>query len=138
MLYIIGKSINGPVKIGHSSDPRKRLSNMNISFHCKEDKLKLLATGSAEYDNRTFDYCEDVLAEKLLHCKFAAWRLEGEWFDLNLDDLPNELYLSSYDKDDHIPETLLDPTEVVYVGFEYEAEVMALMDDNGSFGCATT
>lgn len=66
VVYFIRRGIDGPIKIGRSCDVTKRMSALQIS--CAEP-LMLLATTSGDYR-----------LEAILHKRFGAARLEGEWF----------------------------------------------------------
>lgn len=54
------------IKIGHSIDPRQRLSNLQIGL---PEELEVLAIVPAE-----------VISEGAAHAKFNHLRLRGEWF----------------------------------------------------------
>ncbi len=68
-VYFIANRGQGTVKIGISTDPEKRLSQLQTSNH---DQLEILAV--MEADERT---------EGLLHRRFKSHRLSGEWFTLS-------------------------------------------------------
>lgn len=63
MVYFIQSSDGGPIKIGKSSNPKRRLANLQTA---RSDKLLLLGTSN--------------LPEESLHQRFADLRLNGEWF----------------------------------------------------------
>lgn len=67
-IYFIANRKQKAVKIGYSTNPASRLSELQISA---PNKLELLAT--IEGDMRT---------EHQLHQRFAAYRLNGEWFQM--------------------------------------------------------
>lgn len=75
-LYIISASEAGPVKLGFSNDPSKR--------------VKQLQTGSAQ--PLTLYHAEEVedarvkIAEKALHRLLGHCRLKGEWFTMSVED----------------------------------------------------
>ncbi len=75
-LYVIAASKNGPVKLGYSKHPDKR--------------LKQLQTGNPEI--LILHHCEMVeidnirRAEKELHRILGYCRLKGEWFNMSVDD----------------------------------------------------
>lgn len=71
-LYFIG-SDTGPIKIGSSANPEKRLKALQTSHPYK---LRILAIARGE-----------ARREGIVHCQFAAHRLEGEWFDRHPDIL---------------------------------------------------
>jgi hypothetical protein len=74
-LYFI-QAENGPIKIGHSSDPEGRLA---ILQQGNPYPLHLLAKIPQLF-------CE----ERALHKKYASLRMAGEWFDPS-DDLLSEI-----------------------------------------------
>lgn len=65
-LYFIG-SDNGPIKIGISISPYKRLKQLQTSHPYRLKILAIVAGG-----------CQQ---EPEYHERFAAFRLEGEWFE---------------------------------------------------------
>lgn len=79
-LYIIASNTNGPVKLGYSDNPERR--------------LKQLQTGNPE--NLKIFHCEEIevdnirKAEKSLHTTLGYKRLKGEWFSLNVSDAISE------------------------------------------------
>lgn len=72
-VYLIRDGLNGPVKIGSSHDPIARLAALQTSNY---RRLKLLLV-----------FPEDGTIERLLHERFAAERVSGEWFQLRPDQL---------------------------------------------------
>lgn len=56
------------VKIGHSRAPHKRMADMRTSNHAKLEMLAITDGGMPR--------------EKLLHKRFAKFRISGEWFNL--------------------------------------------------------
>jgi hypothetical protein len=75
-LYIIAASPEGPVKLGFSADPRKR--------------LKQLQTGSvhvlALHHTEEVDDSRVKIAERALHKLLGHRRLKGEWFSLSVEE----------------------------------------------------
>lgn len=67
-VYLIGSPDSPVVKIGCSTDPKRRLRNLQSGSPAP---LRLLATFEGGY-----------VAEKELHRRFAGRRVHGEWFDL--------------------------------------------------------
>ena len=65
-VYMILVGERGPVKIGHSNDPRTRLRELQVAHHRKLTILRKFEGGEVE--------------ERLLHDKFEHLRLRGEWF----------------------------------------------------------
>ena len=75
-LYVIGYDTKGPVKLGISTDPERRLGQ--------------LQTGHAEclqvYHTAPVPMEKARLYERLLHRDMSHRRLRGEWFDLPVED----------------------------------------------------
>lgn len=71
-LYFIG-SDEGPIKIGVSVDPTKRLKGIQTSYPYKLQILALIPDGG--------------MMESEYHARFAAHRLHGEWFEPHPDIL---------------------------------------------------
>lgn len=75
-LYIIASSSEGPVKLGFSADPQKR--------------LKQLQTGSALvlslHHVEEVDSARVKIAERALHKLLGHKRLKGEWFNLSVEE----------------------------------------------------
>jgi hypothetical protein len=64
--YLVGAEGIDLVKIGHTTDPKKRLASLQTG-----QPLQLTLLWSQEGD-----------CESYLHVKFAEYRVRGEWFDL--------------------------------------------------------
>lgn len=64
--YLVGAVGSAIVKIGYSSDPKKRLAALRTG-HYEDLQLLWVQTGYYERD---------------LHKHFGAYRIRGEWFDL--------------------------------------------------------
>lgn len=74
-IYII-HSTSGHYKIGRSSDPQRRLSQLKATEGPFEYSLvNVLETNDANE------------AEKEFHAKFASKRVRGEWFSVTAEDL---------------------------------------------------
>ena len=75
-LYIIAASPEGPVKLGFSADPQKR--------------LKQLQTGSAQvlalHHTEEVDDARVKIAERALHRLLGHKRLKGEWFTVTVEE----------------------------------------------------
>lgn len=81
-VYIIASNSNGPVKIGHSKDPQKRLKQLQTGH---SDKLSL-------YHMEEFDGLEKAkLFEKIIHKNINYQNRSGEWFNLTVDKAKNQL-----------------------------------------------
>lgn len=79
-IYII-QSQSGPVKIGYSQDPEKRLKQLQTG---SSDKLTLHAKINVEKEHVK-------LLEKTIHRMNSHKRIDGEWFDLNPDDAVRDI-----------------------------------------------
>ena len=80
LVYFIGAE-SGPIKIGIASNPKMRLATLQTAHH---EKLTILAvTGGGQE------------AERKYHERFAAFRLQGEWFDRNPELITEIDYLNS-------------------------------------------
>lgn len=71
-VYLMLDTVNDFVKIGFSTNPRKR----ERTLQSEKPSISIVAN----YQGRISD-------ERRLHEMFAARRVRGEWFDLYLDDL---------------------------------------------------
>lgn len=76
-VYVAGTG-RGPIKIGHSRNPRTRVSNISTS---SPDTIVLFIVCELGSQN------EAKAAEKNLHLHFRQHRLNGEWFDLSVDQV---------------------------------------------------
>ena len=83
-LYIIGYDKEGPVKIGISNKPERRLKQLQtgqdkqlVLFHVEEAVAK-----------------HAPVLERFVHAQIAHRRRSGEWFDICLEDAIAELKFS--------------------------------------------
>ena len=92
-IYVIGPE-NGPYKIGFSSDPVSRLSNLQVSSPVV---LKL------HYSEST-TLAKAKIIEKLIHRQLSHQRLRGEWFSIPLSDVISEVKFAfiTYDGDEDL------------------------------------
>lgn len=74
LVYFVRRSKDGLIKIGHSDNVARRLTDLQSEL---QDKITLLATSSG-----------GAAFEKSLHDRFARFRIIGEWF------LPDESILN--------------------------------------------
>ena len=65
-VYFIRAGEDGPVKIGSSADPRKRLLFLRSANHTPLSLIHVFEGGERE--------------ERVLHKRFAQHRIKGEWF----------------------------------------------------------
>lgn len=82
-LYVIGWDPAGPVKVGVSVNPASRVRSLQTGCPYK---LRVLATGHVAHKAVLRGYAAREV-EAYAHRQLAAKRLEGEWFDMNLDDV---------------------------------------------------
>lgn len=73
MVYFIADTIKDVVKIGFSKDPRKRLRQLQTS---NSNTLVLLGYIDGDRDMETH-----------LHILFEKYKLSGEWFSLDKDNV---------------------------------------------------
>jgi hypothetical protein len=66
VIYFIQKDVNGPIKIGISTDLKSRLATLQTACH---EPLSVLGTMKGSYR-----------FEAMLHQKFLKYRIRGEWF----------------------------------------------------------
>jgi hypothetical protein len=82
-VYIV-KALSGEYKIGRSKDVNTRLRSLTTSAPCK---LELVHKIRAD---------DSILAESILHTKFSAKRLRGEWYGLVESDLADLLRVTIF------------------------------------------
>jgi hypothetical protein len=75
-LYVIAASESGPVKIGYSAVPEKRVRQLQTGH---PQPLALF------YQQGT-DLASAKLIERLVHRTIGYLRSHGEWFDLTVED----------------------------------------------------
>ena len=69
MIYFIQSGEKGPIKIGFTIDPEKRLGHLQCANPCELTLLKAIHG--------------DMEEERRLHEKFRHLRIRGEWFKPN-------------------------------------------------------
>ena len=87
-VYLIGETKTGPIKIGRSKNPKRRLAQLQMTTPYK---LHLFCTVTG-YGIRNHAWARDIeidqrTLERLLHSYFANERISGEWFRLGVDDI---------------------------------------------------
>lgn len=82
-LYVIGWDPAGPVKVGISQSPEKRLDALQTACPYK---LQLLAVGSPTRSGQFRGFTSPWL-ERRIHRLHAPARLEGEWFSCSVDEV---------------------------------------------------
>lgn len=80
-LYIISASEQGPVKLGFSQDPAKRVKQLQTG---SRETLKLFHTEEVD-DARV------KIAERALHRLVGHHRISGEWFNIPVEDAISEV-----------------------------------------------
>lgn len=66
-VYFVREGDDGPIKIGHTNNIRARLGNMRASNYRRLSLLVMVPGTRSD--------------ERLLHKRFAAHRIGGEWFE---------------------------------------------------------
>lgn len=94
-LYFIQAEKGGPIKIGVSIDPKKRLAMIQTG---NPDKLRIILLVNNI----------NKLIEKFIHQELDRFRIRGEWFSEKLLDMKdtgelNRLFLSDYQYIIHYP-----------------------------------
>ena len=75
-IYVIG-SDQPPYKVGISVNPQKRLRELQTGH---PERLRVLHEQETEYDRTR-------LLERVIHRHLKHHRCEGEWFQMDLEDL---------------------------------------------------
>jgi hypothetical protein len=75
-IYVIGADKAGPVKIGLSVNPDKRLRQLQTGHPARLSLFHTMEVESAKV----------ALMEKIIHKTVRPWRGVGEWFYLSVDD----------------------------------------------------
>jgi hypothetical protein len=70
-VYFIRAGKDGPIKIGHGSNPERRLRNLQTGTHAVLEIVAVIAGGEHE--------------EAQLHARFARSRIRREWFEPSPD-----------------------------------------------------
>jgi hypothetical protein len=81
-IYVIGQK-NGPVKIGVTTSVDGRLSSIKTGCPFPIKVWFLYPC---------FDRDEAIRKEKMLHDDLAQFRLEGEWFDLEVEETIDNIF----------------------------------------------
>ena len=79
-IYAIGPK-HGPIKIGYSKTPQKRVNELQTGHH-----EKLYLHYYAEIDDNKAE-----IIEHLIHRSNNHRRINGEWFDLSIEDSKAEI-----------------------------------------------
>lgn len=80
-VYVIASDPQGPVKIGYSADPQKRLAQLQTGH---ADRLHL-------YHAEPFTPDRAPLFEKIIHKTVNHHRRTGEWFGLSVKSAIGEI-----------------------------------------------
>ncbi len=75
-LYVIAESYEGPVKIGYSAQPEKRLKQLQTGA---STKLNLCYQQSVKNN-------EAKRIERMIHKTLGYKRSHGEWFNLSVEE----------------------------------------------------
>lgn len=83
-IYIIStaKHEDGPVKIGISDNPDKRLKQIQTGY---PEKIEIKHLEEFKTRKKTFEL------ERLLHKDFSIYRSHGEWFNMTVKEAINYL-----------------------------------------------
>lgn len=81
-VYFIQAGAGGPIKIGVAKDVRRRIANLQISNAAELTLLRAFVGGEAE--------------ERVLHERFAEYRIAGEWFHAEPDVVSGEVNLPPF------------------------------------------
>jgi len=105
-LYFIQSGENGPIKIGHSSDPDERLASLQVG---NPQHLRLLAA---------VEFGSDAAAqEQLCHRTFRVEHIRGEWFQ------PSHLLIGTiYCMKNEIPFSVVPDSEILIDGRDATVE----------------
>jgi Meiotically up-regulated gene 113 len=93
-VYFVQEHMNGTFKIGKTKHIEKRMNVFGVKLPFKNELIYLIKTGNHHQTEVAF------------HKHFSTKRLEGEWFNLNQDDLTwvkeqnytNEIFTSIHNK----------------------------------------
>lgn len=94
-VYVIAARPEGPVKIGYSADPQRRLAQLQTG---QPEKLHL-------YHAEPFTPQRAPLFEKIIHKTIRHHRKKGEWFDISVSTAIGEIgfaVITYGDVDDHL------------------------------------
>lgn len=97
-VYLIAASPEGPCKIGVSSDPRRRLRQLQTAH---PEKLQL-------WHQEPYDGARADLVEAMVHRTLSHKRTRGEWFSITVEDGILELKFATIWSDDK-PDSALRP-----------------------------
>lgn len=84
-VYLMGNG-RGPIKIGYSGEPKKRL--YVVRSKQKDKSIQLIYTFPAD---------EAPEAERILHQIYANRKVGDEWFDLSGDDIATIKSITKYE-----------------------------------------
>jgi predicted GIY-YIG superfamily endonuclease len=80
-VYVIAPSPDGPVKIGFSADPHRRVRQLQTGY---PGRLTL-------HYSEAFSAARAPLMEKIIHRTISYKRKSGEWFDMSVEDAVAEV-----------------------------------------------
>jgi hypothetical protein len=83
-VYVIAAGPQGPVKVGFSADPDRRLRQLQTGH---PERLEI-------FHRQGFDAARAPLMEKLVHKLMAPKRCQGEWFAYTVEDAVAEVEFS--------------------------------------------
>lgn len=91
-LYVISDNSQGPVKIGFSKDPNKRVKQLQTGSNVK---LSVFYTLSINPKHR-------IILEKLIHTATSHHKKHGEWFSLTVEDAIAEINFAVIRYSEHL------------------------------------
>jgi|HigsolmetaGSP12D_1036236.scaffolds.fasta_scaffold01876_5 T5orf172 domain. len=77
-IYVIASREEGPVKIGYSDDPSRRLKQLQTGH---PETLRIFYQEEIGYGRR-----KASLLERIIHKQNVHKRLKGEWYDLTVEN----------------------------------------------------
>lgn len=75
-LYFIQAGDDGPIKIGHSANPRERLAMLQVG-----NPRELVLLAEIDYSAGNLGERTAAYQEELFHRTFRIARIRGEWFE---------------------------------------------------------
>jgi hypothetical protein len=97
-MYVIGATVNGPLKLGISADPDRRVGQLQTGH---AERLHVFHREPVPDDKAR-------LFERLLHRDIGFRRTIGEWFDMTLEQAVAHIQFTiiQYDGVDNLAEKL--------------------------------
>ena len=80
-IYLIGTNMNGPLKIGYSKNPEKRLKQLQTGH----DEILYL------FYKRPVDVLKPHILESHIHDANRHHKIHGEWYNLSVEEAKKEI-----------------------------------------------